>query len=223
MPCAFLDDEYHGNPKIISAGNEAAGVYSRALSYCAAFSTDGFVSAAWALQAVAGKQAVLDRLTRATLWEPVSGGDAAEITDRADNEITVEFHENGFFILDYTLYNFSSVEIADRRKKRSDAGRKGALIKWQNAGKHPGKPSSKRLASARQEPEQTPSKRSGKQMTPARTRAHTRAPGPSPLTPQTEEHLERDVSVGPNVTGDNGRQVKPPDLKTVDQQIGGAA
>jgi hypothetical protein len=52
---------------------------------------------------------------------------------------------------------------------------------------------------------------------------HALARARVPTPPQTTRPLERDVSVGSNVTGGNGRKVKPPDLKTVDEQIGGAA
>lgn len=38
-----LDDRFHGNPKVLAAGNAAVGLYVRCGTYCADHLTDGFV------------------------------------------------------------------------------------------------------------------------------------------------------------------------------------
>lgn len=43
MPWVKLDDGFWSNPKVIGAGNEAAGAYARLLSYCGQQLTDGQV------------------------------------------------------------------------------------------------------------------------------------------------------------------------------------
>lgn len=226
MPFAALDDGFHSNSKIIDAGNEAAGLYARALSYIAAQGSDGFVSKAWAHQAAVGNKKLPAILTHENLWQPVRKGDAAEIVDRSGNEITVEFDRDGYFILDYTQFNFSSVETAKRRKQASDAGRKGALLRWSQDGEsdggkdgeiHSGKHGGSH--SGRHSKRHSSSMASG-----IATRARAQAPGPSPLTPESPTPgLESDLPVGSSATRAKPRSVKPPVLKSVDQAIGGAA
>lgn len=43
MPWLSIDDRFHANPKILSAGNAAVGLYIRCASYCADQLTDGFI------------------------------------------------------------------------------------------------------------------------------------------------------------------------------------
>jgi hypothetical protein len=62
-----LDDGLWSHPKVVAAGNEAAGVYCRSLSYCGCHETDGHVP-----QEVAkfiGRQRAFERLIEVKLME----------------------------------------------------------------------------------------------------------------------------------------------------------
>lgn len=115
MPFAALDDQFHSNPKIIAAGLDGAGLYARALSYCADYLTDGFVPGPWA-RSVAGRQRrAIDRLVNAGLWVTADGG---------------------FRVPDYLDYNPSKADIVKRREERAKAGRKGARKRWSGSKGH---------------------------------------------------------------------------------------
>lgn len=110
MAWARLDDQFWSNPKIESAGNAAAGLFARALCYCSAHGTDGFVP-----RQIAGRLAARSRsiegVTKAGLWLPVGPGDVFVVTGRKDSgrrklpdvEVTIEAH--GYYIRDYLHYN----------------------------------------------------------------------------------------------------------------------
>jgi hypothetical protein len=101
-----LDDTLYDNPKIVTAGNEAVGVYARALSYCSRHLTDGYVPAAIARQFAGSDEAILDALTDAELW--VKKGER-------------------FHIPRYLEYNDSRAHYETTRKKRSESGRIGGI------------------------------------------------------------------------------------------------
>lgn len=109
MPAVNLLDDFHSNPKVIAAGNEAAGVYARALSYCGAYLTDGFIPGGWALGAAAGRRKALTRLIEVGLW--VEEGD-------------------GYRIPDYLDLNRSKAEVVEHHEAKARAGKKGALKRW---------------------------------------------------------------------------------------------
>lgn len=214
-PFAALDDGFHHNRKIVRAGNEAAGIYARSLSYCADEGTNGYVPRAWALEIVAGRRGVLDKLTKASLWTPVKAGDEATATDRSGNEIAYNIDEPGFLISDFLAFNLSSVEVEHRREQRAKAGEKGARSRWGDGKRH-GIRHSKRHDESHGGSDGNPDGKSlsgshGKPM------AQSPLPKPRPLTA-----LESEVPVGSNVH--SPKSGKPPDftpptLRTVDEVI----
>lgn len=118
MAWVYLDDEFHSNPKIVQAGLDAAGLYARALSYCGAYLTDGFVPGGWANEAAGRKHALPQKMVELGLWNTVTGG---------------------FQIRDYLEFNPAREVILAKRAAtsatRAEAGRKGASSRWQNHGK----------------------------------------------------------------------------------------
>jgi hypothetical protein len=124
-----LDDQFHSHPKVIAAGNEAVGVYARALSYCADYNTDGFVSRVWAKQIAT--VTLLRKITQVGLWIEVSAGEWETVSGRKDTgnrsleDVTLKFLLDGFFIPDYLHLNPSRVEAEAARAKRRNAGAKG--------------------------------------------------------------------------------------------------
>jgi len=102
-----LDDKFHSNAKVYTVGNEGAGLYARALSYCADHLTDGFVPIAW-VQSIASDK-LADKLTSAQMWRPVDGG---------------------FFIDGYVELNPSKAELEAKRQAKREAGKRGAEKRW---------------------------------------------------------------------------------------------
>lgn len=131
MAWVSLDDRFHANPKVVGAGNAAAGVYARALSYCGDYLTDGFVPRGWALEA--GGAHLCRKLTEHGLWVEVSGGEL--YTYEVDGEpYEVRVPARGFFITDYLILNPAKTFVEGKRndlsRKRAEAGRKGAAKRW---------------------------------------------------------------------------------------------
>lgn len=129
MSWVKLDDQFHSHPKVVEAGNEAAGVYVRSLAYCGAHNTDGFLSRKQSSSFA--KTRVLARVTDAGFWEEVEPGESRTVTDRRDSgnrplpDVTVEFDTYGFFIGDFLHHNPSKVEAEAAKEKRRSAGSKG--------------------------------------------------------------------------------------------------
>lgn len=99
MTWVKLDDGFWSNPKVDSVGNEAAGVYSRALSYCGCHETDGAVPDS--IARYIGKAKAWERLVDAGLCEPL---------------------ENGYLVPDFLEFNPSHEVLeakreADRKRK----------------------------------------------------------------------------------------------------------
>lgn len=142
MSWAKLDDQFHSHPKLHLAGkraNEVAGIYSRALSYCGAHQTDGFVPEGWALS-IADRKA-LELVLSCGLWVRVAHGESFVVTDRRDSgrrrqpDVTVVFPTAGFFIEDYLHFNPSRQEVTETRKSRTSARAPAAHGRSQNAHK----------------------------------------------------------------------------------------
>lgn len=108
MPWVLLDDGFHSNPKVLAVGNAGAGLYARALSYCGDHLTDGYVPMSWARTAATAN--LRQHLVDAGLWAEENGG---------------------YRIDDYLEVNPSRAEVEERRKKKAEAGRKGAEKRWQ--------------------------------------------------------------------------------------------
>ena len=115
-----LDDRIFDNPKIAALSDRAKVAYLESGTYCARELTDGFVPLNKA-KAIAGTTRALKELVPG-LWEPVAGG---------------------YRIHDYLDYNPTREKVlADKAalsKRRSEAGSKGAAVRWQTDGKEDGK------------------------------------------------------------------------------------
>lgn len=149
MPFAALDDEFFGHRKTVAAGLDGCGLYSRSLSYCAHYLTDGWVPKDWAAEIA--KPAVRRKVTAAGFWIEVDGGESFEyLADGAQYEVTIP--GPGFFIPDYLEFNptRASVELkrSELSKKRSEAGKKGAQVRWQRQRQTDGKGNGNALATA---------------------------------------------------------------------------
>lgn len=129
MSWGKLDDQFHSHPKVIAGGNEVAGVYARAISYCAAYYTDGFVSRRQAASFAVTR--VLKKVTTAGFWEEVEPGETRVVTGRRDSgnralpDVTVTFDYYGFFIDDFLHYHPTRGEAEAAREKRRSAGSRG--------------------------------------------------------------------------------------------------
>ena len=104
MSWTKLDDGFWMHPKVMMAGNEAAGIFARCLSYCGNYLTDGLVPEPIALQ-IAGSKRALDNAVNTGLLERLETG--------------------SIFIRDYLHHNPTRDEVEAQRAKRSEAGRRG--------------------------------------------------------------------------------------------------
>ena len=109
MAYTNTDYSFWTNPKIRSAGRDAAFLYIAGNGFCNEYLTDGFISDT-DIETVAfnafqrqPKKAV-EALVKAGLWDRVSGG---------------------YMIHDYLDYNKSKQEIEELRSKKTYAGKKG--------------------------------------------------------------------------------------------------
>lgn len=137
MPFAALDDGFHSSKKVVKAGLDGAGLYARALSYCADELTDGFVLLEWAAEV--GKPSVRKKVTAADLWVEVAGGETFVCHLRDGSPHSVTMPSRGYFLRGYVSFNPSRLEVVDNRaelsRKRSEAGKKGAQARWNPDGK----------------------------------------------------------------------------------------
>lgn len=75
MPWVRIDDDFHGHPKVLAAGLAGAGLYTRALSYCGKYLTDGYVPDTWVAAAIAGERRDTPRRVEAAgLWQRAPDG-----------------------------------------------------------------------------------------------------------------------------------------------------
>lgn len=116
-----LDVSFWKNVKVISAGNAAVGVYTRALAYCGEELTDGYVPGG--IARLFGTQAELRKVTAAGLWQEVAAGEWLSDGFPAPGD--------GYYIADYLEHQQSRADVLDLHAKRSDAGKKGAEKRWQ--------------------------------------------------------------------------------------------
>lgn len=110
MPWAKLDDGFWMHPKVVMAGNEAAGVFCRCLSYCGAYLTDGRVPAQVGVS-IAGSKRVLDKVVAAGLLERLP-------------------HTGDLYVRDYAHYNPLRDEVEAKRAEREEKARKAANARW---------------------------------------------------------------------------------------------
>ena len=113
MSWVYLDDKFHSNPKVVSAGNAGAGLYAKSLSYCGDHLTDGFVPMPWAR--VMGSPTLRAKLVDVGLWQEEHGG---------------------YRIAGYLELNPSREDVLRKRQERSEAGKKGAAKRWGHDNNH---------------------------------------------------------------------------------------
>lgn len=101
MPWFRLDDSFHSHPKVISAGNEAVGLFVRCGTYAAEHLTDGFLPKDVVL--LYGSGALAEKLTGAKLWHRTRGG---------------------WTIHDYLDYNPSKEAVENEREKAAQRQRR---------------------------------------------------------------------------------------------------
>jgi hypothetical protein len=101
MPWFRLDDSFHSHPKVIAAGNEAVGLYTRCGTYAAEHLTDGFLRKDVVL--LYGSSALAASLVRTRLWHRTRGG---------------------WVIHDYLDYNPSREAVENERKQAAERQRR---------------------------------------------------------------------------------------------------
>src|SRR3990172_4553100 len=129
MPYALLDDTFHSHPKLVAAGWAARGLYAAALSYCAAYTTDGFVPGSWVGTLGAGKLATV--LVDVAAWPTVKRNQRFTLTASDGIQEQLVAPEDGYLIPDYLDYNPSRRQLAERLAQKIEAGKRGAKKKRQ--------------------------------------------------------------------------------------------
>ena len=113
MAWGKVDDNLAFHPKVAMAGNEAMGLWVRAMSYSCQQLTDGFIPAV-IVQSMQGDKAAA-KLVEVGLWIKV---------------------ENGYQFKDWNEYQPSAVATKERKaeiaEKRSMAGKKGMEARYAN-------------------------------------------------------------------------------------------
>ncbi len=116
MAWARLDDQFAFHRKVVKAGNEVAGIFSRSICWSSANDTDGFIPDEIALL-IAGKRRQTDSeralkcVTNAGLWLPVHAGETFVVTGRKDSgrrslpDVTVTIEGDGYYVRDFLHYN----------------------------------------------------------------------------------------------------------------------
>jgi hypothetical protein len=97
-----LDDGFWAHPKVIEAGNEAAGAFARMLSWSARYS-DGEVPGDVANIISAGNLSALEKLAEVGL---------------------IEKRKSDWFIPSYSEYNLSRAEWDEKRRKDAERQRR---------------------------------------------------------------------------------------------------
>lgn len=114
MAWARLDDQFAFNQKIVSAGNQAAGIFARALCWSSANNTDGFVPDH--ISKLFAEQRHLKSVTSSGLWVRVAPGDEITITGRKDSgrrplpDVHIVIEAHGYYIRDFLHYNRSCTD-----------------------------------------------------------------------------------------------------------------
>ena len=140
MAWARLDDDFHLHRKVRRAGNEAAGVFARGLSYCQKYGTDGHLGA------------LDDDFLTIVLPEAQN---RLEVAERLVSVGLLEARDDGYWVHDYLDYNDSAEQIRERRAKQSAGGKKSS--KRFGYGKETDKPTpdSTRSSTPESTPEET--------------------------------------------------------------------
>jgi hypothetical protein len=112
MPYARLDDRFHLHPTVVQMGNACAGVYARAISYCAAHLTDGEIPAV-ILQQFADNKRQIQKLV-----------ELGCIEERSDS----------YYLVDFLRHNDSRADVEKRRRESRERTRRWRDGKQQAAG-----------------------------------------------------------------------------------------
>lgn len=101
-----IDDQIAHHPKFLTVGAEASWLWLCGQSYCARYLTDGFIPspALPTLCIVSDINGSAERLVMVGLWDRVEGG---------------------YQVHDYHDYNPTRDEVLERKRERSEAGRRG--------------------------------------------------------------------------------------------------
>ena len=108
MPYANLCDGFYDHPKIDRAGNEAAGVFARMLSYSSKHLTDGFVPKSMLTGWLGRRLAPLLALENEGLIR----------------EAETDGETRGYLVVGYLDYNHSKTEILQRRRAAAEKKRR---------------------------------------------------------------------------------------------------
>lgn len=123
MAWAKIDDQLHGHPKIKAAwrlSRAAVGLHMLAMSYCAAYGTEGFVPADFV------EEKLPDADERATALAALTAAPAmakSALWEQADG---------GWRIHDWAEYNGDPKTRERVREAKSRAGKAGAAARWGN-------------------------------------------------------------------------------------------
>lgn len=113
MAWVKLDDQFPDHPKVERAGERAAWLFVCGLCYCAEHLTDGFIPASKAQRLTKSAGPRIRTLLDVGLWERVEGG---------------------FRVVGYLEYQPAGASVKERRadisRKRSEAGKRGAVARW---------------------------------------------------------------------------------------------
>lgn len=115
MTWAKLDDRFHENRKVKRAWRLAPasiGLHVMAITYCSGHETDGHVDIEFVEEKVPKdreRERLVAALLTAGLWERVDGG---------------------WQIHDFLTFNPSREQLDEKRRAKSDAGKKGAAARW---------------------------------------------------------------------------------------------
>jgi hypothetical protein len=102
-----IDDGFWMHPKVLIAGNTAAGIFTRLLSYCGCYLTNGLIPEPIANQII--------------------GSDRKAAEQLLDTGLVQRLESGGYYIPDFLEHNRSKDQVEADRKQRAEAGRKGGL------------------------------------------------------------------------------------------------
>lgn len=136
-----IDDKLHEHSKAHRAGVEAIGLWALAGSYCGDNENDGFVPervlTRWVPTAAKGKR-LAQRLVDVALWLP------GELDG-----------ERGWWFHDWKEFQPTAAEIADKRRKKAEAGRLGGLASGQTRREASAKAGASQVVEANANPDPT--------------------------------------------------------------------
>jgi hypothetical protein len=122
-----LDDSFWDHPKVVEAGNEAAGAVARMISYCSKHQTDGVVPLD-IVMAICGRPGLVRELFSGLfleLFDPKSQQKVPYPGMKKSRKRTLEIR-----LHDFLDYNLSAEEWQEQREVKSTAGKKGAAVRW---------------------------------------------------------------------------------------------